>query len=179
MAMLALLSITAGMKAAWAADDALLPGGTGKLPVTISAARLEYDSKAKTATYSGGVRAAQGEAHLQCARLQIFLASGNGKGGVRRMECFGPVTMVQRDQVGTGDHGSYDKAAGHIVLTGHVTLSQGPNISAGDRLVYNLAQGTAQLSGGPTKERVQGLFEPGSAPKDAAGGKKSRTLVAQ
>ena len=166
--------VACGTGAAKSQDDPLLPGGNGKEPVTISAARLEYDSKARTATYSGGVRAAQGDAHLQCARLQIYMADKSAKGGVRRMECFGPVSMVQRDQVGTGDHGTYDKPANRIVLTGHVTLSQGPNISAGDRLVYDLTLGTAQLTGGPTRARVQGLFEPGSGPKDGLPGGASK-----
>ncbi len=156
-----------------AAGDPLLPGGNGREPVTITAGRLEYLSREKRAIYSGNVRAAQGDAQLQCARLEIFLGDkGSGSnGGVRRMECFGPVTVSQKDQVGTGDHGSYEKGANRITLTGHVTLSQGANVSAGDRLVYDLARGTAQLSGGATRPRVQGIFEPGSGPGgDVPGG---------
>ena len=168
-----------GAAPAIAAGEPLLPGGNGKEPVTITAARLEYLSREKRATYSGNVRAVQGEAHLQCAKLEIFLAdkssgaSGGSSGGVRRMECFGPVTVSQKDQVGTGDHGTYEKAVNRITLTGHVTLSQGPNVSAGDRLVYDLTAGTAQLFGGATQARVQGIFEPGST-ESAAGSAPKR-----
>ena len=164
-----------GAAPALAAGDPLLPGGNGKEPVTITAARLEYLSREKRATYSGNVRAVQGEAHLQCAKLEIFLAdkSSGASGGVRRMECFGPVTVSQKDQVGTGDHGTYEKAVNRITLTGHVTLSQGPNVSAGDRLVYDLTRGTAQLFGGATQARVQGIFEPGST-EGATGGAPKR-----
>ena len=146
-----------------AASDPLLPGGNGKQPVTITAARLEYLSKTHKATYSGNVRASQGDAHLNCSQLEIFIADkSGGGGGVNRMECSGPVTVTQKDQVGTGAHGSYDKGRNRIVLTGNVTLSQGPNISVGDRLVYDLGSGRAMLQGGPTKARVQGIFEAGS-----------------
>ena len=149
---------------ACAASDPLLPGGNGKQPITITAARLEYLSKAHKATYSGNVRASQGDAHLACAKLEIFLGdkSRGGGGGVERMECSGPVTLTQKDQVGTGGHGSYDKGRNRIVLTGNVTLSQGPNIGVGDRLVYDLNSGQATLEGGPSKARVQGIFEAGS-----------------
>ena len=163
----------AGMTSANA--EPLLPGGTGREPVIITAARLEYLSREKRAIYSGNVRAMQGEARLQCSRLEIFLGEkGGGSSGVRRMECSGPVTVTQKDQVGTGDHGAYDKGQNRITLTGHVALSQGPNVSAGDRLVYDLTAGTAQMFGGATKARVQGIFEPGSGPGDGGLGAKNK-----
>ena len=161
------VAIMLGLSSASAFAQELLPGGTGREPVTITAARLEYYSREKRAIYSGNVRAVQGDARLQCAKLEIFLAdkggsAGASNGGVKRMECFGPVTVTQKDQVGTGAHGTYDKGANSIVLTGSVTLSQGPNISVGDRLVYDLATGRARLQAGPSKARVQGIFESGS-----------------
>ena len=163
------LAMMLGLSSASAFAQELLPGGTGREPVTITAARLEYYSREKRAIYIGNVRAVQGAARLQCAKLEIFLADKGGKAGaassgVKRMECFGPVTVTQKDQVGTGDHGTFEKAQNRITLTGHVALSQGPNVSVGDRLVYDLTAGTAQLFGGATKARVQGIFEPGSGP---------------
>ena len=170
----AALLVLAGMDNA--AAEQLLPGGTGREPVTITAARLEYLSREKRAIYSGNVRAVQGDARLQCSKLEIFLGekSGGSNGGVRRMECSGPVTVTQKDQVGTGDHGTYDKGQNRITLTGHVALSQGPNVSAGDRLVYDLTAGTAQMFGGATRARVQGIFEPGSGDGGPGAGRKKK-----
>ena len=68
------------------------------------------------------------------------------------------MTLVQKDQVGTGDNGVYDKAADTVVLTGNVVLTQGTNITKGDKLVYDLKSGHATVSGG----RVVGMFTPSS-----------------
>ena len=34
------------------------------------------------------------------------------------MEATGPVTMISKDQIGTGNNGVYDKASNTVVLTG-------------------------------------------------------------
>jgi lipopolysaccharide export system protein LptA len=94
------------------------------------------------------------------------LASSNS---VKRMEAKGPVTIVSKDQVGTGDNGIYDKAENKITLTGNVTLSQATNIIKGDRLVYDMTSGQAQVFAGQTLGRVKSVFTPGSgAPGEAA-----------
>ena len=81
------------------------------------------------------------------------------------MDVKGPVTLISKDQVATGDNGSYDKAENKVMLIGNVTLSQGTNVTKGDRLVYDLTSGQAQVSGG----RVGSIFTPGSAGPDEAG----------
>jgi lipopolysaccharide export system protein LptA len=93
------------------------------------------------------------------------LASSNS---VKRMEAKGPVTIVSKDQVGTGDNGVYDKAENKITLVGNVTLSQATNIIKGDRLVYDMGTGQAQVFAGQTLGRVKSVFTPGSGtPGDA------------
>ena len=70
------------------------------------------------------------------------------------------MTIVSKDQVGTGDNGAYDRAENKISLIGHVSLSQGGNVIKGgaeSRLVYDLTTGRAQIVGG-----VSSLFTPGS-----------------
>ena len=79
------------------------------------------------------------------------------------MEAAGPVTVIQKDQVGTGDSGIYDKTENKVYLIGNVTLSQGPNVTKGDKLTYDMEKGTAVVEG----ERVKGLFIPGSGPAGA------------
>lgn len=89
---------------------------------------------------------------------------------VRHMEANGPVTLVSKDQIGTGDHGSYDRDDNKVTLTGNVTLSQGPNVTRGDRLVYDLTSGQAQVFSGKTNGRVSSIFTPGSQDAEQPGG---------
>ena len=131
--------------------------------------------------------ARQGETMLKGSALTIFLskdAKGGGSGNpldakqagssVRRMEVSGPVTVISKDEVGTGDNGSYDKAANKITLTGNVTLSQGTNIIKGDELVYDMTSGHANVTSAPGK-RISSVFTPGSGwPAEAGGRQRAR-----
>jgi lipopolysaccharide export system protein LptA len=169
-----------------AGKNAVLPGATGKEPINIDAGKLEYFDKEQKAVYSGAVVAVQGESRLKTEVLTIFLdraanqtgetsnaaGAAAGAGQVKRMEASGGVTIVQKDQVGTGDRASYDRSENKVYLTGNVTLSQGPNVTKGERLVYDLNTGQAVIEGGRSNNRVKSLFVPGSGPDDGSGRKK-------
>lgn len=89
---------------------------------------------------------------------------------VSHMDAKGPVTLISKDQIGTGDNGSYDRTENKVTLTGNVTLSQGPNVTRGDRLVYDLTSGQAQVYAGKTTGRVTSIFTPGSQDAGQPGG---------
>ena len=166
--------------------SSLLPGANSKEPVNIDAGKLDYFDKEQKLVYTGDVVAVQGETTLKASVLTIFLqksadqaatgapapaaaAAGPGAGSsVKHMEADGPVTMISKDQVGTGDHATYDKAENKVYLIGNVTLSQGTNITQGDRLVYDLTTTRAQVFSGGTTARVKSVFTPGSAPPGGA-----------
>lgn len=159
-----------GVSAKAAGPSPLLPGGSANAPVNVNADKLEYFSKQDKAVYSGHVVARQGGGSLRASRLTIFFTqagptaigahdpamSANAGSQVRRMEAAGPVTIVQKDQIGTGDSGVYDRAQNKIFLNGDVSLTQGPNVVKGDRLIYDLGTGRAQVVG-----RVTSLFVTG------------------
>ena len=146
-------------------DGAVLPGGNSKQPINIEAVKLDYFDKEQKLIYTGNVVATQGDSTMKSSVLTIFLVpksadaapAQSSTGRVQRMLMAGPVTMLQRDQVGTGDNGVYDKGANTVVLTGNVTLSQGPNVTKGDKLVYDLRSGQAVVTG-----RVKSMFLPSS-----------------
>ena len=165
-----------------AAGVPLLPGSGSKEPVNISADKLDFLNKENKLIYSGGVVVVQGDSTLKASKLDIDLqkdaaggatapatpaaadpaAPGQGS-SVRHMEAEGPVTLISKDQVGTGDHATYDKAENKVYLKGNVTLSQGTNVTQGDRLVYDMTTGQAQVfSGATNKGRVISVFTPGS-----------------
>jgi lipopolysaccharide export system protein LptA len=166
-------------------------GGSGKEPIKIDADRLDVFDKENKAIFAGNVVAVQGDATIRCSALTVFYKRGKDKdaktndkaddesggksqaemaeNGIRKVDCAGPVTVVQKDQVATGDNATFDQVARRIVLTGNVVLSQCRNVTRGSRLVYDMDSGRANMDPG-TNGRVSAMFVPGE--KDAGGGAK-------
>ncbi len=153
-------------------SSALLPGGNSKDPINIDAAKLDYFDKEQKLVYTGNVVATQGESKLQAGTLVIYMtpkeataAAGvpsSSSSQVRRMEAVGPVTIVSKDQIGTGDSGIYEKSENKVYLIGNVTLTQGPNVTKGDKLIYDLTTNQAAVTG-----RVRSMFLPSGGAGEA------------
>jgi lipopolysaccharide export system protein LptA len=166
----------------------ILPGGNSKEPISIDADKLVYYDKEQKAIYSGNVVAIQGDSKLTCSTLTIYLAKNEAQGAaepspdkavapaaasgdaptaatsqVRHMDAAGPVTVVSKTQVATGDRGAYDKGENKVWLFGNVTLSDGNNVTKGDKLTYDLTTGEAVVDTGHSAQRVHGQFIPGSS----------------
>ena len=120
-----------------ASGGSLLPGGSSKEPISIDADKLNYYDKEQKAIYTGNVVVIQGDSKLTCSVMTIFLAKADapaadasanaavqpaaaqpagevgapGGSQVRHMDASGPVTIVSKTQVATGDRASYDKDA--------------------------------------------------------------------
>ncbi|RFB79565.1 organic solvent tolerance protein OstA [Methylovirgula sp. 4M-Z18] len=173
----------------------IIPGGNSKDPTNITAEKLDYFDKESKLIYSGNVVAIQGESTLKAQQLIIYLerqdqpagtngapspqpANANAQGSgdsppasgqqVKHMDASGGVTVIQKDQVGTGETGTYDKPSNTVTLHNHVVLTQGPNVTTGCNLEYNLDSGQAKVTpcdGQP----VHSLMVPGSQ-NDTANG---------
>jgi lipopolysaccharide export system protein LptA len=81
-----------------------------------------------------------------------------GDSGVKHLDATGPVTVISKTQVATGDSASYDKEQDKVWLIGHVTLSDGQNVTKGDKLTYDLKTGQATIDPGAKSGRVHGQF---------------------
>lgn len=92
-----------------------------------------------------------------------------GDSAIRKINCKGPVTIVSKTQVATGDNAEFDRAANKVVLVGNAALSDGPNVTRGERVAYDINTGIANVVGG----RVRALIVPGSQTKAAPGAKKA------
>jgi lipopolysaccharide export system protein LptA len=165
---------------------AIFPGTSSKEPISIDADKLVYYDKEHKAVYSGNVVVIQGDTKMTCSAMSVFLdhapAAGaaaspakeatpptNGQAGgspadagVKHLDAAGPVTVVSKTQVATGDSGSYDKVEGKVRLIGHVTLSDGQNVTKGDKLTYDLKSGQATVDTSAKSGRVHGQFVPKS-----------------
>ncbi|MCX7899174.1 MAG: lipopolysaccharide transport periplasmic protein LptA [Methylocystis sp.] len=145
----------------------ILPGATAKDPLNIDAGKLDFFDKEQKLVYSGSVIVTNGPSTLKATRITIMLDKAGGEGKpsndrVRHIDAEGPVTLVSQGRIGSGDHGSYDKAENKVYLTGNVTLTQGDNVVKGDRLVYDVATGAASVQGGGGQGRVRSIFTPRS-----------------
>lgn len=167
--LLAAILLVAPAALAKGRSGGILPGATAKDPLNIDAGKLDYFDKEQKLIYSGSVIVTNGPSTLKATRLTILLEGGAMAGGgasndrVKHIEADGPVTLVSKDQTGTGDHGSYDKAQNKVWLTGNVTLLQGDNVVKGDRLVYDVTTGQATVQGaGEGAGRVKSVFTPGA-----------------
>jgi lipopolysaccharide export system protein LptA len=168
-------------------SNQFLPGTSSKEPISIDADKLVYFDKEQKAIYSGNVVVIQGDTKLTCSAMTIYLdrsannaAQGADKpppasaqaeqgsgppqnSGIKRLEAAGPVTVVSKTQVATGDNGTYDKLEDKVYLIGHVTLSDGQNITKGDKLIYDMKTGQATIDTSSGKSgRVHGQFTPNS-----------------
>jgi lipopolysaccharide export system protein LptA len=164
---------------------AIFPGTSSKEPISIDADKLVYYDKEHKAVYSGSVVVIQGDTKMTCSAMTVLLdhaptqgaasqpkeagpQSTNGQSGstadagVKHLDAAGPVTVVSKTQVATGDSGSYDKAEGKVRLIGHVTLSDGQNVTKGDKLTYDLKSGQATVDTSAKSGRVHGQFVPKS-----------------
>jgi lipopolysaccharide export system protein LptA len=161
---------------------AIFPGTSSKQPISIDADKLVYYDKEHKAIYTGNVVVIQGDTKMTCTAMTVFLdhaptagadhapkqATDSQSGptadaGVKRLEAKGPVTVISKTQVATGDNGSYDKTEGKVYLIGHVTLSDGQNVTKGDKLTYDLKSGEATVDTSGKSSRVHGQFVPKSS----------------
>jgi lipopolysaccharide export system protein LptA len=171
---------------------AIFPGTSSKEPISIDADKLVYYDKEHKAVYSGNVVVIQGDTKMTCSAMTVLLDHGPTQGaasqskeaapqstdsqsgpadaGVKHLDAVGPVTVVSKTQVATGDNGSYDKAEGKVRLIGHVTLSDGQNVTKGDKLTYDLKSGQATVDTSAKSGRVHGQFVPKSNADSAKGG---------
>ncbi len=161
--------------------------GSNKAPINIDSDRLDVFDKEGRAVFAGNVVAVQGESTMRCTTLNVFYEQTKGangapaaKGGlagggmgdnssIKKIECRGPVTIVSKTQVATGDNADFDRVANKVFLIGNAALSDGQNVTRGERIVYDLNTGQANVETKPGG-RVKAMFVPGGNGDKASGG---------
>lgn len=153
-------------------------GGNSKEPIKIDADRLDVFDKEQRAVFTGNVIAVQGETTIRCTIMTVFYEQQKGQGAapkpatpsqgdsaIKKIDCTGPVTVVSKDQVATGDNATFDRAGNKVIMTGNVALSQCQNVTRGEKLVYDLNTGIANVDSA-VGGRVKALFVPGGGNSD-------------
>ena len=148
--------------------------GSSKEPIKIDANKLDVFDKEGRAVFTGEVVAVQGESTMKCTVMTVFYEQRDQNGGqaapaaqgaddsaIKKIDCKGPVTIVSRTQVATGENATFDRGSNKIMLTGNATLSDGPNVTKGERVLYDINTGVANIETTPGG-RVRALFVPGN-----------------
>jgi lipopolysaccharide export system protein LptA len=148
--------------------------GSSKEPIKIDANKLDVFDKEGRAVFTGDVVAVQGESTMKCTIMTVFYEQRDQNGGqaapaaqaaddsaIKKIDCKGPVTIVSRTQVATGENATFDRGSNKILLVGNATLSDGPNVTKGERVLYDINTGVANIETTPGG-RVRALFVPGN-----------------
>jgi lipopolysaccharide export system protein LptA len=150
--------------------------GGGEEPIEITSDKLVLEQNQRIATFTGNVDAIQGDTALRTDLLRVFYTSEEERQAtgsqqtVRLLEAEGNVIITQPGEVAEGDNGTYDLAAGKMVLIGSVVLTRGKNVVKGDRLDVDRNTGVSVVSvnrkPGTSEQgdRVRALFVPEPQP---------------
>ncbi len=136
--------------------------GGGEGPIDITANRLDIDDTDKTATFTGNVKARQGDAAMATAALEVQYEGGDtGAAGsataanpgagtkIKRIFSKSPVVMTRapQDRV-TGASFDYDAIKQVAIVDGDVEMTSGTDRSAtGDRATVDQQADTILLTG--------------------------------
>jgi lipopolysaccharide export system protein LptA len=153
-----------------------------RLPIEITADRLEVVQPDEIATFLGNVDAVQGDLVLTSDQLRVHYrasedASGASSGSIRRIEATGNVFLSSPEETAQGEFGVYDVDGALLTLEGSVVLTRAENVVRGERLEIDLATGRSQMfaavpstAGGTPGQRVKAVFvQPPKAVEPAAG----------
>jgi len=111
--------------------------GSNKEPIKIDADRLDVFDKESRAVFEGNVVAVQGDSTIKCTILTVFYEPRNQNGdagaavaapatqgasdsSIKKIDCKGPVTIVSKTQVATGDNATFDRVNNKVFLLGNV-----------------------------------------------------------
>jgi len=144
LAVLAVLAVPPG--------GALADGADRPPKVQVESDRLRIDHRARTAAFSGNVRARYGELDLSCDSMDVAYGED---GAVVSLRANGGVTVRRGEATATARTARLDARLGLLVLEGGPVLTQGQHRLEGARITVALATGEVDV------ERARGIFQMG------------------
>lgn len=127
-------------------------------PIDITGESLELVDD--VATWTGKVRAVQGEAILTSERLVATIGEDGGFSSIRAV---GNIRYFNGKEAITGGSALYDAGARAITVSENVVVTQGKTVMTGGALVYWLDTGRINFTA-PGGQRIRGIFHANAAP---------------
>jgi lipopolysaccharide export system protein LptA len=150
---------------------------SGDQPIQIESDKLEVRDAEATAVFTGNVNVVQGDTTLKAGKMVVRYKKKEGEenstsampgaGAIEHIEVDGKVYVKSKNQVATGDAGTFDMGSEIMTLTGReVVLTEGPNVVVGCKLTVEMRTGAAKLDGcGSGSGRVKMLLTPQNKPQ--------------
>lgn len=130
-------------------------------PIDITGDRLQVEDE--VATWTGNVRAVQGETILTAKKL---IADLDGGGSFSRIRAIGDVRYSSGKEAITGKKGVYDAAARTITISDNVVVTQGEQVMTGGELIYWIDTGKILFTAEKGR-RIRGIFYAKDADKQS------------
>lgn len=124
-----------------------LRGHNTDADVDVAADRVEVQTRADRAVFSGNVVAKQAELTLNAQRVTLAYTSTGGT-QIQRIDATGGVTVRSPSETAQGQYAIYDIRSRLITMLGGVTLTRGESQLRGGRLVLDLTSGRVVVDGG-------------------------------
>jgi lipopolysaccharide export system protein LptA len=121
-------------------------------PIDITGDSLEIVDD--IATWTGNVRAIQGEAILTADRL---VATLDDTGGFKTINALGAVKYSNGKEAIAGETALYDAGSRAITISENVIITQGKTVMTGGALVYWVDSGRIKFTA-PDGQRIRGIF---------------------
>lgn len=121
-------------------------------PVDITGETLVFDDN--IATWTGNVRALQGEAILTSKKLVATLTEA---GDFQTITAEGDVRYSNGKEIITGKSAVYDAGSRTISVSEDVVVTQGEQVMTGGALIYWVDTGKIRFTA-PSGKRIRGLF---------------------
>lgn len=129
----------------------------GRLPIEITADRLNADSARESVTFEGNVMAVQGDVTLYAERL--FAVYSRDVRAIERITAEGKVRVVHAGREARAARAVFYNLEQKIVLTGGADLVQGENTLKGDTVTIFLRENRSVVTGGEGG-RVRAVIHP-------------------
>ncbi len=128
--------------------------------------RVELDDTAGTVTFTGKVKAVQGDTTLYCDKLIVHYAKVKKPGQkeeeaervLTKIVALGHVKIVQPGQTSLGQEGVYEVAERRIIMKGRPKIIRGENTISGSKIIVYLDENRAVVEGGSSN--VQAVIQP-------------------
>ncbi len=180
-----LILLTCPLKAIAAQTEAPAAKPRSQEPIRITSKTLEADDAALRVTFSGEVKAVQGDATLYCDQMIVHYVKVAPKPGqskedvdreIKKIEAKGHVKVIQKDKTAVGREGVYEMEAGRVVLWGEPKIVQGQNVITGERVIVYLDEDRAIVQSGA--KPVEAIIVPGAG-KTPLGGRTPKKKSAE
>ncbi|MFN3959487.1 MAG: LptA/OstA family protein [Parvularculaceae bacterium] len=142
----------AAAAALWGVASAQFASLDSDAPIDITGDRLEVENQ--VATFTGNVRAVQGDAILTADRL---VADLDDKGSFTKIHAVGTVRFSNGKEAITGARAVFDDVRRTITISENVVVTQGDQVMTGGEIVYWVDTGRIIFTA-PAGKRIRGIF---------------------